>query len=160
MSTQASTPAPTPADSLANELSALSRLQDLLQKEQTVLTKGSVDSLPELIRAKGFLISEITVLADARHQLLVAAGLTASEDSMQSWIDNTSTPAQKQTWSDLLALATEVKELNRLNGILINKQTQTNQQLMSLFEGKAGNNFYGPDGQSSIKASPRKFGAV
>jgi flagella synthesis protein FlgN len=151
---------PTPADSLANELSALTRLHDLLQQEQTALTQGAADCLPELIRAKGFLISEMTILADARHQLLVAAGLTASEDSMQSWIDSAATPAQQQSWSDLLALAKTVKELNRLNGILINKQTQTNQQLMRLFEGKTGNNFYGPDGQSSVRTSTRKFGAA
>ncbi|HWZ49718.1 MAG TPA: flagellar protein FlgN [Herbaspirillum sp.] len=151
---------PKPGDSLENEFAALIRLQGLLQEEQAVLIKGAVDSLPDLIRAKGFVISEITILADGRHQSLVAAGLTASEDSMQSWIDSAASPAEKQTWSELLALAKSTKELNRLNGILINKHTQTNQQLMSLFQSKAGNNFYGPDGQSNIKTSARNFGAV
>jgi flagellar biosynthesis protein FlgN len=151
---------PKPADSLTNEFAAMIRLQDLLQEEQTALINGAVDSLPELIRAKGFLISEITVLADGRHQLLVAAGLTASEDSMQSWINSAATPAEKQAWSELLALAKSVKETNRVNGVLINKHSQTNQQMIRLFRGKLGNAFYGPDGQSSIKTNPRNFGAA
>ena len=79
---------------------------------------------------------------------------------MQEWIAAAGNDAEKQQWSQLLALADEVKELNRLNGVLINKHTQTNQQMMSLFSGMVGNNFYGPDGQSSIKANARKFGAA
>jgi flagella synthesis protein FlgN len=149
-----------PAQSLAEEFIAMSRLQGLLQTEQKALTDGAVDTLPELIRAKGFLISEITVLADARHQHLVALGMEASEDSMQSWVEASADGAEKQQWVDLLALARDVKELNRLNGIMINKQTQINQQMLSLFEGEVGNSFYGPDGQSNVKTNPRKFGAA
>jgi flagella synthesis protein FlgN len=149
-----------PADSLSNEFIAMNRLHDLLQTEQKALTAGNVDALPELISAKGFVISEITVLADGRHQSLVAAGREASEDSMQEWIDASGNAAEKQTWLDLLALAQKTKELNRLNGIMINRHTQTNLQLISLFNGKLGNNFYGPDGQPHVKANARKFGAV
>jgi flagella synthesis protein FlgN len=149
-----------PADSLAQEVIALNRLHVLLQTEQKALVEGAVDSLPDLIQSKANLISEITVLADARHQSLVAFGMEASEDSMQSWVDANANDAAKQQWSGLLALAKEVKELNRLNGVLINKHTQTNQQMMGLFSGMVGNNFYGPDGQSNIKANARKFGAA
>jgi flagella synthesis protein FlgN len=151
---------PKPADSLANELAAMIRLQELLQEEQTALVNGAVDSLPELIRAKGFLIPEITALADGRHQLLVAAGLSASEDGMQNWIDSESTAEEQQSWSELLTLAKSVKEMNRVNGVLINKQTQTNQQMMRLLRGKISNTFYGPDGQSSMKTDVRNFGAA
>ena len=149
-----------PVDSLADEFAAMKRLHGLLQTEQTTLTEGSVEGLSELIRAKGYLIAEITVLADARHQSLADAGLDASENGMQNWIDSNAAPAEKQFWSDLLVLAQEVKEINRLNGVLINKQMQNNQQIMGMFEGKRGNSFYGPDGQASIKASARKFGAA
>jgi flagella synthesis protein FlgN len=149
-----------PANSLAEEFAGLSRLQELLQSEQKALTEGEVDSLPELVNSKAVLISKITVLADGRHQSLVAMGMEGSENGMQSWIEASGDDAEKQQWSALLALATEVKELNRLNGMLINKHTQTNQQMMSLFGSMVGNNFYGPDGQSSIKANARKFGAA
>jgi flagella synthesis protein FlgN len=149
-----------PADSLAQEFIALNRLFGLLQSEQTALVEGAVDTLPELFQSKANLISEITVFADARHQSLVALGMEASEDSMQSWIDANGSDTDKQQWGELLALAKEVKELNRLNGVLITKHTQTNQQMMSLFSGMVGTNFYGPDGQSNIKANARKFGAA
>jgi flagella synthesis protein FlgN len=149
-----------PASSLAEEFAALHRLQELLQSEQKALSEGAVDTLPELVNGKANLISQITVLADGRHQALVAIGMEASEDSMQNWVDANGTDAEKQQWSQLLALAVDVKEVNRLNGMLINKHTQTNQQMMSLFGSLVGNNFYGPDGQSNIKANARKFGAA
>ena len=149
-----------PGQSLAEEFVALSRLQELLQSEQTALKDGAVDALPDLINDKARIISEITILADSRHSALTAVGREASETSMQEWIAAAGNDAEKQQWSQLLALADEVKELNRLNGVLINKHTQTNQQMMSLFSGMVGNNFYGPDGQSSIKANARKFGAA
>ncbi|HEY4318480.1 MAG TPA: flagellar protein FlgN [Herbaspirillum sp.] len=149
-----------PATSLAEEFTALHQLQDLLQEEQKALTEGAVDSLPELVSSKANIISQITVLADGRHQALAAIGMEASENGMQSWIEASGADAEKQQWSELLSLATEVKELNRLNGILISKHAQTNQQMMSLVGSLVGANFYGPDGQSSIKASARKFGAA
>lgn len=149
-----------PGLSLAEEFAALSRLQALLQSEQDALKLGAVDTLPDLINSKARIISEITVLADSRHQALTAIGREASENSMQEWVEEVGTDTEKQQWSELLALAANLKELNRLNGVLINKHTQTNQQMMSLFSGMVGTNFYGPDGQSSIKTNARKFGAV
>jgi flagella synthesis protein FlgN len=150
-----------PADSLAEELAAMHRLHALLQQEQTALTGGIADALPELIGAKAVLVAQITTLADARHQRLTAAGLDASEESMQHWIDSSDVAAEKQLWTDLLALAHIVKEQNRLNGLVINKHILINQQSLSIFEGaRGGNNFYGPDGQSSIKTHTRKFGAA
>ena len=149
-----------PADSLAEEFTAMNSLHGLLQKEQAALTAGAVDELPELISAKGHLVAQIATLADARHKRLVEAGLDASEESMQSWIDSTGIAAEKQHWTDLLQLARTVKEQNRLNGLVINKHMVTNQQTMNIFDGTRGNSFYGPDGQSSIKANTRKFGAV
>jgi flagella synthesis protein FlgN len=150
-----------PADSLTEEFAALSQLQSLLQQEQTVLTAGQADALPEVIVAKGNLISDIAKLADARHQRLVGAGFEASENSMQSWIDRHGAAADKQQWSDLLQMAHGVKEQNRLNGLLINKQMQVNQQTLNIFANQLGNgSFYGPNGQSSGRTSARKFGAV
>jgi flagella synthesis protein FlgN len=147
----------TPADSLADEFTALTRLHELLQAEKAMLIANTIDGLPELIRDKATQIAEITVLADARHRCLVTNGLEASEIAMQSWIDSSGAESEKQHWSQLLDLARDVKEQNRVNGILVNRHMQSNQQVMSLFEGKS-NSFYGPDGQSNIKASARKIG--
>jgi flagella synthesis protein FlgN len=150
-----------PADSLAEEYTAMHRLHALLEQEQSALTGGAIDALPELINAKAHLIAQIAALADARHKRLADAGLDASEESMQRWIDSSGAPDEKQHWTDLLQLAQATKEQNRLNGLIINKHMQINQQTLNIFEGAAaGNNFYGPDGQSSIKTNTRKFGAV
>lgn len=149
-----------PCQSLAQEFVVLTRMQELLQSERTVLKNGTFDALPDLINEKARVISEITVLAHGRHEALTAIGREASETSMQEWIGAAGSDAERQQWSQLLALAKNVKELNRLNGVLMNKHRKINQQMMSLFSGMVGNNFYGPDGQSSIKADARKFGAA
>lgn len=152
---------PSPAVSLPEELDALQKLQALLQLEQAALVEGSVDALSELIGTKSRLVADITILADARQTRLGDMGLEASEDGMQSWIDSSADASEKDVWSALLALAETVKEQNRLNGLVINQHLASTQQMLKLFENKvSGANFYGPDGQSSLKVNTRKFGSV
>ncbi len=152
---------PSPAASLHEELVAMTKLHALLQLEQAALVDGTVDALTELIGKKSRLVADITILADARQTLLGNMGLEASEDGMQGWIDSTADATEKGVWSELLTLAQTVKEQNRLNGLVINQHLASTQQMLKLFENKTGGtNFYGPDGQSSIKVGTRKFGAV
>lgn len=146
--------------SLTEELQALQALQALILQEQTTLVQGLADQLPALISAKSILVAQIATLADARHQRLALAGWEASERGMQQAIDDLDDSDVTLLWNQLLALAATVKENNRLNGMLISKQMLHNQNTLNIFSGKVGGNFYGPDGQSSVKATSRTFGAV
>jgi flagella synthesis protein FlgN len=62
-------------------------------------------------------------------------------------------------WQALLQHTREAKELNRVNGMLINKQMAHTQDALQAMrpQGAASNNFYGPSGISTSLPRSRGF---
>lgn len=151
-----------PAGTLAEELGAARRLHQLLKQEQTQLIAADIDGLTALTEQKATVVARMTELAKSRHRALAAAGFPAEEAGMQAWLhgmpvaaDGSAAEARK-SWIELLALAQSAKQLNRTNGILINTHLARNQTALNVLRGTAqGGNFYGPDGQQSMKAAAR-----
>lgn len=151
-----------PVATLVEELDTAHHLQQLLQLEQTQLIKADIDGLTALTEQKATLVARMTELAKSRHRALAAAGFPAAEAGMQTWLhsipaatDGSAAKARK-SWIDLLALAQSAKQLNRTNGILINMHLARNQTALNVLRGNTqGGNFYGPDGQQSMKAAAR-----
>jgi flagella synthesis protein FlgN len=151
-----------PAGTLAEELDAARRLQQLLKQEQKQLIEADIDGLTALTGHKAALVARMTDLATSRHRALAAAGFPAEEAGMQTWLRNEppaadgSTAEARKSWIELLALAQSAKHLNRTNGILINTHLARNQTALNVLRGNTqGGNFYGPDGQQSMKVSAR-----
>ncbi len=70
-------------------------------------------------------------------------------------------PEALSAWQDVVSLAAEAKERNRINGQLITERLQNNQQALSVLLAAAEHpQIYGPDGQSRPTASRRLFGAA
>jgi flagella synthesis protein FlgN len=70
-------------------------------------------------------------------------------------------PEALTAWHDVIDLAAEAKERNRVNGQLITERLQNNQQALSVLLAAAEHpQIYGPDGQSRPTASRRLFGAA
>ncbi len=140
--------ASSPSSSLAEEQQVTRNLLNLLQQEQEKLIEASIIGLPELIEAKALAIAQLTMLVKSRHTLLDAAGFTASESGMRDWIA-AHKPADTE-WLALLALGTEARELNRINGMLIGRHMMRNQTELNILQGKTQrNNLYGADGHST-----------
>jgi flagellar biosynthesis protein FlgN len=60
-----------------------------------------------------------------------------------------SNPALDRAWTDFQKQLIQAKELNRLNGILINKQFQRNQERLNALQGQADSTqVYGKNGQA------------
>lgn len=150
-----------PAASLAQEQDALARLVAKLRQEQLLLAETSAEGMTDLITDKANIVAEMTSLAGARHQRLLAIGFADDETGMQQWMNERGTDADKEVWAALFDQAQDAKELNRVNGILIGKKLSLNQSALTILQGKnnAGN-FYGPDGQSNIKSTGRRLGVV
>lgn len=146
-----------PMASLQDELRIASALLQLLKQEQATLIEATIDTLPELTRIKAVHIHELGGLAKKRHAALGAAGFTASEDGMRTWVDTQpASSAAPALWNELLKLATEAKELNRVNGMLVAKHLLRNQTELNILQGKPqSGNIYGPDGQSTGKGLGR-----
>jgi flagella synthesis protein FlgN len=142
--------------SLADEKLVTQRLVDVLKQEQELLSgNGEAEEIPNVIGEKANIVAEMARLADARHQILGALGLAASEVGMQNWIDAHGSAQDKQLWTELFDLAQTARELNRLNGLLVGRQMALNQGALNVLQGKSNGSFYGPDGQSSMRTNGR-----
>lgn len=148
-----------PADTLKDEHQAAASLLQLLEKEQAQLIGANIEELSALTEEKAGIVEKMTKLAERRHQTLAAAGLTANEAGMQTWLKNTAKAADTQKlWNDLLALARSAKELNRLNGLLIAQYMARNQVALHTLHAPAqGSHFYGPDGQATARTTTRSL---
>ena len=95
-----------------------------------------------------------------RLQALGAAGFAARDTGMDAWLASSADPAASTLWQELLVLTREAKELNRVNGMLINKQMHYNQNLINAMRTPAqgaDNSFYGPSGQPTAGGPSRRY---
>ncbi|MBB5392904.1 MULTISPECIES: flagella synthesis protein FlgN [unclassified Herbaspirillum] len=150
-----------PAHSLTQEKTALARLVEKLRQEQALLSETASEGMTDLIGEKATIVAEMTTLAGQRHQLLASLGYADDESGMQQWMNEQGSDDDKEIWAALFDLAQDAKELNRVNGLLIGKKLSINQSALTILQGKSNaGNFYGPDGQSSIKSVGRRLGVV
>ena len=145
-------------DSLNEELTAMTGLLALIKQEQAQLVDANIEGLQSLTQGKAETIAKICQLASSRHTFLAAAGLPGNDASMQSWLDSSANSTIRKTWEQLLSIAEAAKELNRLNGLLINKFMTRNQEALHILQGNTkGNNFYGRNGQTTPAQPNRRL---
>lgn len=146
------------AQSLGDELQAATSLLDLLKKEQDCLVNARAEELTSLTEEKTRLVVRMSELAQGRHRALAGAGFDASEAGMKNWTDGAASSQAGQSWKQLLGMAAEAKELNRVNGLLIGQQIGRNQAALNILKGAPqGGAMYGPNGQSTSAPSSRKL---
>ncbi len=132
------------------------QLLTLLSREQSSLVSIDLDSIEALIEEKSVLLQKISALADNRYKALATAGFEENESGMVAWLKYNATPALNKSWESFQKSILEAKELNRLNGTLINKHFNRNQQLLNQLQGNAAGDFvYGKDGQAKTQSSTR-----
>ncbi|HWT72655.1 MAG TPA: flagellar protein FlgN [Oxalicibacterium sp.] len=141
-----------PADSLSEEHKAVRALTQLLQQEQAQLVEANIEGVAALTEPKAQAAVRMAELANRRYQALRAAGFEPQETGMQAWLatSGASLTASK-SWQELMELAETAKEINRVNGTLINRQMVRNQNALNVlqFGSLQGNNVYGPNGQTA-----------
>ncbi|HZW20283.1 flagellar protein FlgN [Noviherbaspirillum sp.] len=147
------------AQSLGEEVRAAAALRDLLKQEQDVLINANMDELARLAEEKTKFVVRMTELAQNRHRALASAGFDGSEAGMQKWVDaGAAQSAAGKSWTELLDIAREAKELNRVNGLLIGQHMGRNQAALNILNGAPqGGAMYGPNGQSANTANKRKL---
>ncbi|MGZ5201919.1 MAG: flagella synthesis protein FlgN [Telluria sp.] len=133
-----------PASTLASERQLLATLTELLKEEQRVLVAADADSVAQITPRKTQLVQQLAAQAAVRHRALGAAGFEAAEAGMEPWLAAQGATDVRVEWEQLLDATREAKELNRVNGMLINKQLAYNQQKL----GELGAN--GPDGGAAV----------
>ena len=149
----------TPLDNLREEEQIMAALLELLKQEQQLLVTADIDGLPAVTSKKTALIAQMTLLSAQRHRALGKAGFPAEEAGMEAWIAASADQQIAQAWKLLLEHTREAKELNRVNGMLINKQMGHTQGALQALQplSSGANNVYSASGMSSTIPRSRGF---
>lgn len=148
-------------DILGAELGKLKEFIVLLKREQDFLKAGDTESLLPLIDTKTLLSNALAGYAAARESALSQLGLQTGRGGMEDWLHRHGQPPHQQAWQTLLALASEARELNILNGKLIGLHMSHNQQAFNALMGATDRAMtYGPDGQRHTGGGGRILGTA
>lgn len=138
------------AISLDQEAHAVSQLIELLEQEQSQLIHANIGQIQILLKEKHALLQTLGTATHQRYQLLAASGYSANETGMSDWLAQHAPKSMQSTWTAMQQTLLKAKELNRLNGILINKHFARNQQrLAALQQQSETGHLYGPNGQTT-----------
>jgi len=128
----------------------------LLEREQAHLVKADVAAIEAILEEKSLLLQRLNLAAKARYQLLQAHGFQSNETGMTAWVEKQAKKDIKSAWVSFQKSLAQAKELNRLNGVLISKHFNRNQELLNHLQGNNdANAVYGPDGQAKSKGPSR-----
>lgn len=148
----------TPLNSLREEAHIMSTLLDVLREEQHLLVTAEIEGLPAITTRKTALVTQMTLLSAQRHRSLGKSGFPAEEAGMDAWIAASGAAREESAslWQSLLQHTRDAKELNRVNGMLINKQMGHAQGALQALSPKSAN-VYGPGGMSTSLPRSRGF---
>lgn len=118
------TPQPLP-HLLAEEINSFGQFCLLLQQEREALARMDQHALDELISRKQMLCEHLSCLAQER---LAQTGADAEAGLLRL------EPQLEEDWQKLLQLARQARELNQINGAIIEARLQHNQQAMALLK--------------------------
>lgn len=120
-----------------------------LENEQAALIVADIDTIESLIDKRLVLLQQLSVTAKSRYDALAAHGFEANEKGMLQWLNAQSNSSLKQAWSHFQQSLLHAKEMNRLNGVLINKHFNRNQQMLGQIQGNASQaDMYSKHGQT------------
>ena len=146
---------------IENEASLLNQFVGLLRREQTSLSQGAAEELPELAEQKNGLVIQLNDLSARRAAFLESHAFPTDRAGIDAWLAREKDQDAAAAWQNVLTLASEARELNRVNGELIQIRMQfTAKALEALSGAKNSLELYGPDGQSTKPGSRRINDAV
>lgn len=132
----------------------------LLSREQSHLVKADVASIETILDEKSVLLQQLNLAARRRYDALAANGFDASEAGMDTWVQHQAKKPLSLSWAKFQKALSQAKEMNRLNGVLISKHFNRNQELLNHLQGGTGaDSVYGRDGQAKTK-SPVRSGLI
>lgn len=143
-----------PSHSLRRERDLMAQLLELVRQEQRLLVGAEIDALDALSARKTELVAQLAELAEPRQAALAAAALPANAQGMAAWLG--ADPEAAAIWSALLEDTRAAKELNRLNGMLINKHMVRAQSALNALHPQPASQTYGRSGKASAAPASRR----
>lgn len=148
-----------PGATLRDEQQLIASIVELMQSERRFLISADADGLSDLVPKKLQLSQQAAGLARMRHQALGRAGFAAAEAGMAPWLATQADADARAEWERLLELGRQAKEMNRVNGMLINKQLAHTQGNLNALRGSGNgaNAVYGPAGHTVGAGASRRY---
>lgn len=147
--------------SFEQDAQLLKELLALLEREQAHLVKADVDAIEAILEEKSILLQRLNIATKSRYSALAAKGYESNENGMAAWIVQQSKQDLGLRWTLFQKSLVQAKELNRLNGTLISKHFQRNQELLNHLQGNSTtDSVYGSDGQAKTKTTKNRSGLV
>lgn len=147
---------------VADEADSIERFVGLLEEEKALLTENRAEALAAVIEQKEELAAKLNTLSRQRGEYLAGNGFSSDRAGMESWLAGHS--GQKKAiaaWDRTLSLAAQAKELNRVNGQLIDLRLRhTGEALEVLLRKESRLDLYGPDGRATVPGDQRINDAV
>lgn len=152
--------APQLLTALGAERAALQRFIALLEREQGMLVENRTDSLLELSEQKSADALDLNKLAESRRALLQRDIPQLTASTIKAWLTGHNAKALP-LWQEVLTLTERARQLNQINGQLIQAKLRHNQQVLTVLSNAVNRaNLYGPDGQTSFSpGSGRSLGS-
>jgi len=148
-----------PGATLREEQQLIASIVEVMKQEQQLLVSADADGLATLTPEKLKLAQQVGTLSQQRHRALAAAGFPAGEAGMEPWLAAGGNGVRGD-WDRLLDLTRQAKELNRVNGMLLNKQLANTTGVLNALRGSSGGGtggVYGASGQTLATGPSRRF---
>lgn len=146
---------------LSDERASAQIFVELLQQEQSLLTENSIDQLLNLAEKKSAHALRLNELNEVCRRLLGKFIPKLNDTTIVAWFE-TNSKEGLALWQEIRVLAEQARQINQINGELIQMKQRLNQQLLTALTRAVNQaNLYGSDGQTNFSpSSGRSLGSV
>ena len=121
---------------LEKDLSDLAALLSALNEESNALKERNSDQISALAKTKATLVKQIEDRARAKVKLITASGAKIEAGKVKTGIDALGDQELSALWHESLVKLDECKELNQINGLIIERSRTRNKKIMDLVRGQ------------------------
>jgi len=121
---------------LEKDLQDLSLLTSTLTDESLALKQRDAEAISSCSKTKAQLIKQIEDRARAKVKLITASGAPIKAGNVQDGITSLGDLELTNLWQSSLKALQECKDLNTINGLVIERSRTRNQKIMDMVRGK------------------------
>lgn len=131
-------------DLLSREHAAIGVFLELLGQEAQAMADGHFAELPGIAERKARMAEQIAAIGQRRDAQQQAMGHGPGRSGAEA-AAAAGDAALKTTWRELLARATQARDLNHRNGVMVHTHLDFTRQTLNFLKA-GGQPLYGPDG--------------
>ncbi len=135
-------------DFVEQQLPLLQRLLLALQSEEQALVNNDIDALEQVTLEKNQVVN---LFLSGQQQLLrqlQQEGLPLNQDGLMAWLKAQPNKSSQDDRALAKTLQAAAQEINRSNGLLIQRLSSRTQAGLSALRGQGDTGLYGPSGQN------------